>query len=61
MIALIAAGALGLAVLIGFVTIVVSIHREDRAMSLDHAPKNGSSAFARRVTGCHVGRGVSWT
>ncbi|WP_431898921.1 hypothetical protein [Nonomuraea sp. bgisy101] len=61
MIALVVAAVLGLAVLAGFVMIVVSIRREDRAISLGFAPKSGSSVLARRVTGCHVGRGVSWT
>ncbi|MGW4469717.1 hypothetical protein ACWENQ_08595 [Nonomuraea sp. NPDC004354] len=58
MIVLAITALLGLAVLTGFVTIVVSIHRDDKAMSLGHAPK---SAFARRVTGFHAEKGVSWT
>ncbi|MFE3455260.1 hypothetical protein ACFXJ8_40725 [Nonomuraea sp. NPDC059194] len=52
MIALVIAAALGLVVLVGFVMIVVSIHRADRAMS--------ASLRDRMATG-YVGRGVSWT
>ncbi|MEU7004503.1 hypothetical protein [Nonomuraea sp. NPDC046570] len=48
MIALIIAAILGLAVLVGFALIVVSIHRADRAMSSD--------VRARMAT-----RGVQWT
>ncbi|MFC7717273.1 hypothetical protein [Nonomuraea recticatena] len=48
MIALIVAGLLGLAVLVGFVAVVVRIHLDDRAMS--------ASVRARMAT-----RGVQWT
>ncbi|MEV4159935.1 hypothetical protein [Nonomuraea dietziae] len=48
MIALIVAGLLGLAVLVGFVTVVVRIHLDDRAMS--------ANVRARMAT-----RGVQWT
>lgn len=58
MIALVVAAGLGLVVLVSFVMIVVSIRRDDKAMSLGYAPKNG---FARRVTGFHAEQGVSWT
>lgn len=47
MIALIIAGVLALAIPVGFVAIVVSIHRKDRAMS--------ASVRAQMV------RGVQWT
>ncbi|MEV4062182.1 hypothetical protein [Nonomuraea dietziae] len=48
MIVLIIAGLLGLAILIGFVTVVVRIHLDDRTMS--------ANARARMAT-----RGVQWT
>ncbi|GAA5073561.1 hypothetical protein HNP84_008515 [Thermocatellispora tengchongensis] len=58
MIPLIVAAVLALTVLVGFVALVVSIHRNDRAMSRGGQLRDG---LARRVTGCYVSRGVSWT
>ncbi|GII95772.1 hypothetical protein Ssi02_60030 [Sinosporangium siamense] len=51
---LIIAALLGFALLVGYVAVLIGIRREDKAMSLSHAPTNVAASLARRVTGCHV-------
>ncbi|MEV5895772.1 hypothetical protein ACIBQX_49745 [Nonomuraea sp. NPDC049714] len=58
---LIIAGVLGVALLVGYVTVLVGIRREDKALSLRRNPSGASASLARKVTGCYVRDGVSWT
>ncbi|MFF4620182.1 hypothetical protein [Nonomuraea jabiensis] len=58
---LIFAGVLSVALLVGYVTVLVGIRREDKRLSLRHAPDGVSASLARKVTGCRVRNGVSWT
>ncbi|WP_246075627.1 hypothetical protein [Nonomuraea terrae] len=61
MIPLIIAGALGVTLFVGYVMVLVGIRREDKALSLRHGPDGASASLARKVTGCYVRGGVSWT
>ncbi|MDR8409778.1 hypothetical protein MTP10_13640 [Nonomuraea sp. 3-1Str] len=58
---LIVAGLLGVSLLVGYVTVLVGIRRQDRAMTLRREVTGVSASLARRVTGCHVRDGVQWT
>ncbi|WP_113705341.1 hypothetical protein [Nonomuraea lactucae] len=58
---LIAAGLLGVALLVGYFMVLVGIRREDKAMTLRRQANGASASLARKVTGCHVRNGVSWT
>ncbi|GAA5057567.1 hypothetical protein HNP84_000520 [Thermocatellispora tengchongensis] len=58
---LIVAGVFGVALLAGYVTVLVGIRREDRGMTLRRQADGVPASLARRVTGCHVRNGVSWT
>jgi hypothetical protein len=60
-IALIIAGLLGVTLLVGYITVLVGIRREDKALSLRQRPEGVSASLARKVTGCYVRNGVSWT
>ncbi|MCW2882529.1 MAG: hypothetical protein JWQ95_6629 [Sphaerisporangium sp.] len=46
--------ALGAAVLVGYVFVLVGMHQEDRRMRLADVPPSRAAGLARRVTGCHV-------
>ncbi|MEU4235259.1 hypothetical protein AB0F17_64255 [Nonomuraea sp. NPDC026600] len=61
MIALIIAGLLGVTLLVGYITVLIGIRREDKALSLRQRPDGVSASLARKVTGCYVRNGVSWT
>ncbi|MFG1961481.1 hypothetical protein [Nonomuraea sp. NPDC049028] len=61
MIALIIAGLLGVTLLVGYITVLIGIRREDKALSLHQRPDGVSASLARKVTGCYVRNGVSWT
>ncbi|MEV4104164.1 hypothetical protein AB0J42_28280 [Nonomuraea sp. NPDC049649] len=61
MIPLIIAGVIGVALLVGYVAVLVGIRREDKRLSLRKNPDGASAALARRVTGCYVRGGVLWT
>ncbi|MFI6817239.1 hypothetical protein ACIBG7_32905 [Nonomuraea sp. NPDC050328] len=61
MIALIIAALLGTALVAGYIAVLVGIRREDKALSLRSRPTGVSAALARKVTGCYVRNGVSWT
>ena len=54
MIALIIAGLLGVTLLAGYITVLVGIRREDKALSLRQRPDGVSASLARKVTGCYV-------
>ena len=58
---LIVAGVLGVALVVGYVAVLVGIRREDKRLSLRQNPDGASAVLARRVTGCYVRGGVSWT
>ncbi|MGI5285144.1 hypothetical protein ACQEVF_17670 [Nonomuraea polychroma] len=58
---LIIAGLLGVVLLTGYIAVLVGIRREDKALSLHQRPRGASAALARKVTGCYVRDGVSWT
>jgi hypothetical protein len=58
---LIVAGVLGVALVVGYVAVLVGIRREDKRLSLRQSPDGASAVLARRVTGCYVRGGVSWT
>ncbi|WP_043627583.1 hypothetical protein [Nonomuraea candida] len=58
---LIIAGLFGVALLVGYVMVLVGIRREDKRLSLRQAPDGASASLARKVTGCYVRNGVSWT
>ncbi|MEO3892370.1 hypothetical protein [Nonomuraea sp. B5E05] len=60
-IALIVAGVLGVALLAGYVAVLVGIRREDKRLSLRQAPDGAAASLARKVTGCYARGGVSWT
>ncbi|GAA3569715.1 hypothetical protein GCM10022419_058270 [Nonomuraea rosea] len=60
-IALIVAGLLGVILLVGYVAVLVGIRREDKALNLRRRPDGVSAVLARKVTGCYVRNGVSWT
>ncbi|WP_345599971.1 hypothetical protein [Thermocatellispora tengchongensis] len=53
------ATVLAFVLLAGYIAVLVGIRREDKAMSLHHAPVSISASLARRVTGCHVRNGVA--
>ncbi|MEO3804888.1 hypothetical protein [Nonomuraea sp. B1E8] len=61
MIALIIAGLLGVILLVGYTAVLIGIRREDKALSLHHSPSSASASLARKVTGCYVRNGASWT
>ncbi|MEV0307466.1 hypothetical protein AB0J43_02240 [Nonomuraea fuscirosea] len=61
MIAFIVAGMLGVVLLVGYIAVLVGIRREDKALNLRRRPDGASAALARKVTGCYVRNGVSWT
>ena len=54
MIPLIIGLVLGVAVVIGYVLVLVGMRQEDRRMRLGEAPPSRAAGLARRVTGCHV-------
>ncbi|MCK2213337.1 hypothetical protein MF672_005950 [Actinomadura sp. ATCC 31491] len=58
---LIVAGVLGTALLVGYTMVLVGIRREDKALTLRQRPDGASASLARKVTGCYVRSGVSWT
>lgn len=58
---LIAAGVLGVTLLVGYVMVLAGIRREDKAMTLRRQADGVSASLARKVTGCHVRNGVQWT
>ncbi len=60
-IAFIVAGMLGVVLLVGYIAVLVGIRREDKALNLRRRPDGASAALARKVTGCYVRNGVSWT
>ncbi|MEV4180629.1 hypothetical protein AB0J28_04180 [Streptosporangium canum] len=45
---------LGVAVLVGYVLVLVGMRQEDRRMRLVDVPPSRAAGLARRVTGCHV-------
>ncbi|WP_176955730.1 hypothetical protein [Sinosporangium album] len=49
-----AAIVLSLAVLTGYVVVLVGMRQEDRSGSLPARAPGWASGFARRVVGCHV-------
>ncbi len=55
---LILAAIIGATLVYGFAALVISIRREDKAMSLRHTPDTTTSSVTRRVTGCYT-RGSS--
>ncbi|MEU6713958.1 hypothetical protein ABZ897_21015 [Nonomuraea sp. NPDC046802] len=57
---LIIAGVLGIALLVGYMMVLVGIRCEDKRLSLRHPPNSASASLARKVTGCYVRTGVSW-
>lgn len=61
MIPLLIAGLLGVTLLVGYITVLIGIRREDKALSLRQRPDGVSASLARKVTGCYVRNGVSWT
>ncbi|MEV1001798.1 hypothetical protein [Nonomuraea sp. NPDC050202] len=58
---LIVAGVLGVTLLVGYTMVLIGIRREDKALSLRQRPNGASASLARKVTGCYVRKGVSWT
>jgi hypothetical protein len=60
-ISLIIAGVLGVTLLVGYTMVLIGIRREDKALSLRQLPNGASASLARKVTGCYVRKGVSWT
>jgi hypothetical protein len=58
---LILAGVLGIALLVGYVMVLVGIRREDKALSLRQRPNGASASLARKVTGCYARNGAQWT
>jgi hypothetical protein len=60
-IALIFAAVVGLSLLVGYAMVLIGIRREDKALSLRQRPDGPSATLARKVTGCYVRNGVSWT
>ncbi|WP_103956487.1 hypothetical protein [Nonomuraea solani] len=60
-IALVIAGLLGVILLVGYIAVLVGIRREDKALNLRRRPDGASAVLARKVTGCYVRNGVSWT
>ncbi|MEU8404459.1 hypothetical protein AB0C28_55615 [Nonomuraea sp. NPDC048892] len=58
---LIIAGVLGVTLLVGYIIVLVGIRREDKALSLHQRPNGAPASLARKVTGCYVRNGVSWT
>ncbi|MEV6159459.1 hypothetical protein AB0L53_54915 [Nonomuraea sp. NPDC052129] len=58
---LILAALLGVTLLVGYITVLVGIRRQDKAMNLRRQTNGVSASLARKVTGCHVRNGVSWT
>jgi len=58
---LLIAGLLGVTLLVGYITVLIGIRREDKALSLRQRPDGVSASLARKVTGCYVRNGVSWT
>ncbi|SPL93920.1 unnamed protein product [[Actinomadura] parvosata subsp. kistnae] len=61
MIALIIAGLIGVTLLVGYIAVLVGIRREDKALNLRRRPDGASASLARKVTGCYVRDGVTWT
>ncbi|MFD8565185.1 hypothetical protein ACWDOR_35830 [Streptosporangium canum] len=51
---LIIALVLGVAVLVGYVLVLVGMRQEDRRMRLADVPPSRAAGLARRITGCHV-------
>ncbi|MFI9561734.1 hypothetical protein [Nonomuraea endophytica] len=51
---LIIAAIIGISIVYGFAALVISIRREDKAMSLRYTPDTTTSSVARRVTGCYT-------
>ncbi|MEU8356335.1 hypothetical protein AB0C27_10020 [Nonomuraea sp. NPDC048882] len=58
---LIIAALLSTTVLTGYVMVLVGIRREDKALNLRRQTGGASAALARKVTGCYVRDGVTWT
>ncbi|MFI7460934.1 hypothetical protein [Nonomuraea sp. NPDC049646] len=58
---LIIAALLSTTLLVGYVMVLAGIRRQDKALSLRRHPGGASASLARKVTGCYVRDGVTWT
>ncbi|MEV4807940.1 hypothetical protein AB0K18_48800 [Nonomuraea sp. NPDC049421] len=58
---LIIAVLLSATVLVGYVMVLVGIRRQDKALSLRRHSGGAAASLARKVTGCYVRDGVTWT
>ncbi|MFE0076791.1 hypothetical protein ACFWYW_48745 [Nonomuraea sp. NPDC059023] len=56
---LIIAAIIGISIVYGFAVLVISIRREDKAMSLRQKPATSFNWMTRMVTGCHTRDGSS--